>query len=58
MNKIFKIGKKWMRIDNTGIMGWTGRKNFFFLPKKKDVIEYMACAVFGVLMAIFTMLAM
>ncbi len=28
---VFKIGKRWVSFDRAGMMGWTGKRNFFFI---------------------------
>jgi hypothetical protein len=27
---VFTIGKKWLKIDRTGIMTWNGKRNHYF----------------------------
>ena len=27
----FNLGQKWISFDRSGIMGWTGKRNFFFI---------------------------
>ncbi len=26
-----KLGRAWIRADRTGIMGWTGKRNFYWI---------------------------
>ena len=31
---VFQIGKMWIGFDKTGIMGWTGTRNFYYIFSK------------------------
>lgn len=33
---VFHFGKKWVSVDKTGIMVWTGTRNLFYIYKKDN----------------------